>query len=395
MNRRDFIAGAAGGLVVGAGGGYAVGKGKSGGEMASAPAETQTSSATAETPAAPTVASGAMEWKMVTSWPKGLPGLGTGAERLAQAIGDLSGGRLSVKLYAAGELVPALQCFDAVSSGTAEMSHDASYYHLSKSPATGFYTAVPYGMTANELNAWIYYGGGQELWDELYAPFGIKAFIAGNTGCQMGGWFRKEINAITDLQGLKFRMPGHGGQVLTKLGVTVVTLPGGEIFANLQSGALDGTEWVGPYNDLALGFYKVAKYYYWPGFHEPGSGLQCMINKAKWDALPKDLQQIVAACCSAENDRMLAEFNGRSAPALASLINEHGVELKQFPKEVMEAFGKASGELMQELVDSGDDMTKKVASSFFKFREDIKAWTHISDQAFTNARLLDFPYPKG
>jgi TRAP-type mannitol/chloroaromatic compound transport system substrate-binding protein len=344
---------------------------------------------------APAIAQERMEWKMVTSWPKGLPGLDTGARRLADRITQLSGGRLGVTVYSAGELVPALQCFDAVAAGTAEMGHDASYYHLSKSPACGFFTAVPFGLLAQELNAWIYFGGGQELWDELYAPFGIKPFLAGNTGSQMGGWFRKEINSIADLQGLKFRMPGQGGQVLTKLGVTVVTLPGGEIFANLQSGAIDGTEWVGPYNDLSLGFYQVAKLYYWPGFHEPGSGLECMVNKAKYDALPDDLKQVIQMACSAENDVMLAEFNGRNSPALAALVREHGVELKQFPKDVLEAYGKASGDLMRELYDTGDEITKKIASAFFKFRAEVRGWTRISDQAFANARLLKFDYPQG
>jgi TRAP-type mannitol/chloroaromatic compound transport system substrate-binding protein len=354
-----------------------------------------TAAVAASTLPKPAIAQERMEWKMVTSWPKGLPGLATGAERLAQRITDLSGGRLSVKVYAAGELVPALQVLDAVSSGTAEMGHDASYYHIGKAPAAGFYTAVPFGMTAQELNGWVYYGGGQELWDELYAPFGVKAFLAGNTGVQLGGWFRKEIKSAADLRGLKFRMPGQGGQVLTRLGVTVVTLPGGEIFQNLQSGAIDGTEWVGPYNDLSLGFYKVAKFYYWPGFHEPGSGLQCTINKAKWDALSPDLQRVVQTACAAENDLMLAEFNGRSGPALATLVREHGVQLRQFPKAVLQAYGKASGELMQEVYDKGDEITKKICASYFKFRKDAMAWTRIGDQAYANARLLEFKYPEG
>jgi TRAP-type mannitol/chloroaromatic compound transport system substrate-binding protein len=370
MKRRDFLAGA--GVAAGA-------------------AATSLASSFPK----PAIAQERIEWKMVTSWPKGLPGLDTGAQRLAQNISDLSDGRLVIQVFSGGELVPALGCFDAVADGTADMAHDASYYHLSKSPACGFYTAVPFGLTANELNAWVRFGGGQDLWDELYASFGIKGFLAGNTGCQMGGWFRKEINSIADLSGLKFRMPGQGGQALSRLGVTVVTLPGGEIFANLQSGAIDGTEWVGPYNDLSLGFYKVAKFYYWPGFHEPGAGLECVVNKGKFDALPSDLQQIITTACGDENDQMLAEFNGRSAPALASLVNEHGVILKQFPKDVLEAFGRASGELMQEIYDDGDDITRRTCANFFAFRRDIRLWTRISDQAYTNARSLDFDYPQG
>jgi TRAP-type mannitol/chloroaromatic compound transport system substrate-binding protein len=343
----------------------------------------------------PAIAQERIEWRMVTSWPKGLPGLGTGAERLAARIGELSDGRLRVQVFAAGELVPALQCLDAVSSGTADMGHDASYYHIAKSPAFPFYCAVPYGMTAHEINAWIYWGGGQELWDELGDGFGIQAFLAGNTGPQMGGWFRKEINTPADLNGLKFRMPGQGGQVLQKLGATIVNLPGGEIFQNLQSGAIDGTEWVGPYNDLALGFHQVTKLYYWPGFHEPGSALQCMVNKSKFTSLPADLQGIVKAACAEENVNMLAEFNARSGPALQTLIRDHGVQLKQMPREVLVALGRASGELIQEILDTGDDLTKRIAQSFLKNRTEQVAYNRISEWGYTSARLLDFPYPRG
>jgi len=343
----------------------------------------------------PALSQGKIQWRMVTSWPKNLPGLGTGAQRLADRIGQLTDGRLTVQLYAGGELVPALACFDAVADGTAQMSHDCAYYHLSKSPAAAFFTAVPAGLLANEHNAWIYWGGGQELWDELYKPFGIKAFMSGNTGVQMGGWFRKEINSMADMKGLKFRMPGQGGQVLTAIGATQVNLPGGEIFPNLQSGAIDGTEWVGPYNDLALGFYQVAKYYYWPGFHEPGSNLQSMINIKAWEELAPDLQEIVKAACAAENDRMLAEFNARNAPALETLVREHGVQLRRFPNDVWNEFGRASGELMTNLLTNGDAITKKVASSFLAFRQQAIRWTRIGDQGFAESRLLPFDYPRG
>ncbi len=365
LNRRDLIAGAA---------------------AASA-------AAAVSTIAKPALAQSRLEWKMVTSWPKGLPGLGTGAERLAKRITDLSGGRLNIKVYSAGELVPALQCFDAVANGTAEMAHDASYYHLSKSLGTAFFTAVPFGLNAAELNAWVYFGGGQELWDNLYNDFGIQAYLAGNTGVQMAGWYRKEIKSLDDMKGLKFRMPGQGGDVLRKLGVTVVNVAGGEIFANLQSGAIDGAEWVGPYNDLALGFYKVTKFYYWPGFHEPGAGLECMINKSKLSSLPKDLQELIVNCCHAENDAMLAEFNARNGEALETLIRQHGVQLKQLPRDVLEGIGNASGEVMQELLDKGDTKTKNIATNFVKFRTNIRRWTQISDQAFVNARSLNFKYP--
>jgi TRAP-type mannitol/chloroaromatic compound transport system substrate-binding protein len=343
----------------------------------------------------PAVAQDRLEWKMVTAWPKGLPGLGTGAERLAERITKTSDGRLNVKVFAAGELVAPTGCFDAVSQGQAEMGHDSSGYHVEKLPAAGFFGAMPMGLTAGELNGWIYFGGGQELWDELYAPFGVKAFLAGNTGAQMGGWFRKEIRSVTDLKGLKFRITGHGAPALARLGVEIVPLPNGEIFANLQSGAIDGAEWVGPYNDLSLGFYKITKLYYWPGFHEPGSATQCMVNKGKFEALPDELKQIVAACCSAENDMMLAEFNGRSPAALASLVSEHGVQLKQFPRDVMVAFGAASGEVLRELLEGGDDITRQIASSYLRFRQDTIRYTRIAETAFANARSYKFDFPKG
>lgn len=212
-----------------------------------------------------------IKWKMVTTWPKNFPGVGTGAEFLAKNINEMAGGRLEVKVYAAGELVPALEVFDAVSRGTAQMGHGASYYWKGKVPAAQFFTTVPFGLTPQEFNAWIYYGGGLALWEEIYEPFGLIPMPAGNPGAQMGGWFNKEINSLEDFKGLKMRMPGIGGEVLKKLGASPINLPGSEIFTALQSGTIDATEWVGPYNDLAFGLYKAAKYYYYPGWHEPGS----------------------------------------------------------------------------------------------------------------------------
>lgn len=358
-------------------------------------AATGVAAAAASTFPKPAISQGLMEWRMVTAWPKGLPGVGTAAERLAQRIGAMSEGRLTVQVFAGGELVPALQVFDGVSGGTAEMGHDAAYYHLSKSPATAFFTGVPFGMTANELTAWIRFGGGQELWDELYTPFNLKAFLTGNTGVQMGGWFRNEVTSLDDFKGLKYRMPGQGGQVLQRIGATVVLLPGGEVFPALQSGAIDATEWIGPYSDLTLGFYKVAKFYYWPGFHEPGSGLQFTVNLEKFDALPEDLKQIIETAAGAENDAVLAEFNGRSAQALQTLVREHGVQLRQMPRDVLMAVGTEAGKLMQETVDEGDEITKKIALSFLKARAEALVWTRIADQGFTNARLLPFDYPRG
>ena len=338
--------------------------------------------------AAPAVNKGVREWKMVTTWPKGFPGLGTGAQRAADRITAMSDGRLKVKLYGAGELVGALEIFDAVSGGTAEMGHGASYYWQGKNIATNFFTAVPFGMTANEINAWVKFGGGQELWDELYARFNLKGFQCGNTGVQMGGWFNKEINSMDDMKGLKIRMPGLGGEMMRRIGATAVTLPGGEIFPALQSGTIDATEWVGPWNDLAFGFYKVTKYYYWPGVHEPGSTLEMMVNKEAYDDLPKDLQEIVSASAAAENDIMYAEYNAKNSASLDTLINKHKVNLRQMPDEVIKALGASASEIISELREHDDALVKKITESFLAARKNGMEWSRLSDQGYMNARQL-------
>ncbi|WP_119678609.1 TRAP transporter substrate-binding protein [Indioceanicola profundi] len=338
---------------------------------------------------APAILSGRQEWRMVTSWPKGLPGVGTGAERLARRIAELTDGRITVRVYAAGELVPALQCFDAVANGTAELGHDASYYHLSKSEATAFFTCFPFGFTANELDAWVHHGGGQPLWDELYAGFGLKGFLAGNTGAQMVGWFRKEIRTAADLRGLKMRTPGNNARVLSKLGATIVNVPAGEIFTNLQSGALDAAEWVGPLNDLALGFYQVAPYYYSPGYQEPSAGLQLTVNKAKYDALPRDLQLALQIAAQAENNNMLAEYTALSGPALRTLVEAHGVQLRRLSPELLQALGDAANEVLNELHANGDPMTRRVIESFLEFRTKVRPWTRVGEFTYMQARNHD------
>lgn len=345
--------------------------------------------------AAPAISQGLREWRMVTSWPKGLPGLGTGAERLGANITALSGGRLTVKVYAAGELVPAFGCFDAVSSGTAQMGHDASYYHTGKSEGCAFFTAFPFGFTADEISAWVTYGNGQKLWDELYKPFGIRGFLAGNTGTQMLGWFKREILSIADLRGLKFRAPGNQGRVLQKLGVTPVVLPGGEIFPALQSGAIDGAEWIGPYNDLALGFYQVCKYYYSHGYHEPGAALQLMVNEQAWQSLPPDLQEIVRTAAQSAHFDTLAEYNARSGPALRTLVQQHGVIVRGLPEDVLMACGEKSNEVLNEIYTgdtSSNGIVKRIVEDFLKFREDVIPWTRIGEQAYLNARRLPFKF---
>jgi TRAP-type mannitol/chloroaromatic compound transport system substrate-binding protein len=340
----------------------------------------------------PAIAQGRIEWRMVTTWPKLFPGQGTGAVRFAESVAAATDGRLQIKVFAAGELVPAFESFDAVVSGAADLMHATPYYWQGKSKALNFFSTVPFGLTTAELQAWMRYGGGWELWDELYDQFGLKGFYGGSTGVQMGGWFNKEINGPADFQGLKMRIPGLGGEVLKKLGVTVVNLPAGEIFAALQSGAVDATEWVGPYNDLALGFFKVAKYYYWPGIHEPGTEIEITVSKSKFAELPKDLQAIFEVCCRAEDLQLTTEFNARNGNALVQLVRQHGVQLRQFPDEVLAAMGNASGEVIAELRESGDDITRRIVESFLKARDELKAWSTIGEYAFMRARGLKYDY---
>lgn len=325
------------------------------------------------------------EWKLVTSWPKNFPGLGLAPERFAEMVGDMSNGRLKVKVYAAGELVPALQVFDAVSQGTAEMGHSGSYYWKGKVPAAQFFTSVPFGLTAQEINGWMTYGGGQELWEELYKPFGVLPLPGGNTGVQMGGWFNKKINSVGDLKGLKMRIPGLGGEVLKRAGGVPVNMPGGEIFTSLQTGTIDATEWVGPYNDLAFGLHKAAKYYYYPGWHEPGSMMEFTINIEAFNKLPKDLQAIVKTTAAAVNLDMLNEYTSRNNSALVELVNNHGVELLPFPKDVISKLKEVSQEVLEDLAKE-DPSIKKVFESFDAYRKQVSDYHKVSEQAFLETR---------
>ncbi len=281
--------------------------------------------------------------------------------------------------------MPPFEIFDAVSRGTAEMGHGASYYWKGKSEAAQFFSAVPFGLTGQEMNAWLYHAGGMELWEEVYAPFGLVPTAAGNTGVQMGGWFNKEIGSVQDLQGLKMRIPGLGGEVLRRAGGTPVNLPGGELFTSLQSGAIDAVEWVGPYNDLAFGLHRAARYYYYPGWHEPGTTLECFINREAFEALPPDLQSIVKNACKVANLDMLSEYTARNNEALRSLVDEHHVELRRFPDDVLDTIRKMSDEVVAEIADK-DALSRKVYESFLAFREQAMAWHEISERAYLNAR---------
>lgn len=325
------------------------------------------------------------EWKLVTTWPKNFPGLGSAAENFSRYVNAMSHGRLQVRVYGAGELVPALGVFDAVSSGSVEAGHGASYYWKGKVPAAQFFTSVPFGLNAQEMNGWLFYGGGMELWREVYAPFNLIPFAAGNTGVQMAGWFNREINSVEDLKGLKMRIPGLGGEVLNRAGGTAVNIPGGELYTALQTGVIDATEWVGPYNDLAFGFQQVAKYYYYPGWHEPGPTLELIINKQAYEALPQDLQSIVEIAARAVNQDMLDEYTGRNNAALKELIEEYQVQVRPLPEDVIETLRGIAEDIYRETA-AKDPLFARVYQAYRDFGAQAQAYHRISEQGYYDTR---------
>lgn len=323
------------------------------------------------------------EWKMVTTWPPNFPVVGEGCVMMAQWIEKMSGGRLKIKVYGGGELVPALEVFDAVSSGAVEMGHGASYYWAGKVPAAQFFAAVPFGMNAQLMNAWITSHQAIKLWEELYEPFRLIPMIAGNTGVQMAGWFNRELNSMADFRGLKMRIPGLGGKVLAEAGGTSVLVAGGEIYTNLERGVIDASEWIGPYHDHIMGFHRVAKYYYYPGWHEPGSVLEQMVNRDKFESLPSDLQEIVRAAAARLNQWMLAEFDAKNSIYLQKLIDEEGTEVRKLPDEVLRQL-KALSQAMLDAMAASDATMLKVYDSFAGFKKQVKLWSDISERAFYN-----------
>jgi len=322
-------------------------------------------------------------WKMVTTWPKNFPGLGTGAENLANLINKLSSGRIKITVYGAGELVPAFEIFDAVSRGIAELGHGSAYYWKGKNESLQFFSTVPFGLTANEMNAWLYYGGWQELWQKAYSKFNLVPMAAGNTGIQMAGWFNKEINSLDDLKGLKMRIPGLGGEVLKRAGGTPVNLPGGELFTALKTGTIDATEWVNPYNDLAFGLHKAAKYYYYPGWHEPGTTLECFLNKEIFDSLPEDLQNIITGAAKIANLDMLSEYIARNNEALKILKDKHKVNIMPLPDEVLEMLHNISNEVISEIAKK-DKFSMQVYDSYKNFQKKTSEWSKISIKSYLN-----------
>lgn len=334
---------------------------------------------------APAIAQDTKEITIVSTWPRDFPGLGTSAQRLAARITELSEGRLTTKYFAAGERVGAFDSFDEVASGNAQAYIAADYYWTGKHPGWAYFTAVPFGMVNGERDAWLKYGGGQELWDELAGEFGLKCLPCGSTGVQMGGWFNKEMETAADFKGLKMRIPGLGGDVLSKLGASTVSLPGGQIYENLVSGAIDATEWVGPYNDYFMKFYEAAKYYYYPGMHEPGGNLSFGMNKEFWDECTDWEKAIISAACYEEHANQMDETNANNGEYLQKMINENGVELKVFSDEIYESFGEAAKEVFEETRDHSP-LAAKIDDSFQAALREIGAWFAISEVAYQQKR---------
>lgn len=386
MERREFLKMAAAGMI----GSATLGVVGCGGNEAAAPAATESSAAPqAEVMPAEELAEEVqqdsalptLDWQMATSWPVALDTIFGGAQVFADRVAAMTEGRFKITPRAAGELAPGLEVLNVVEEGAVPIGHTASYYYTGKSPVTAFGTALPFGLTARQQNAWLYEAGGLAMLQEVYAEkFNTIQFPAGNTGVQMGGWFNKEINSVADLTGLKMRIPGLGGQVMTKLGVTVQVIPGGEIFQALQTGAIDAAEWVGPYDDEKLGFQKVTKYYYYPGWWEPGPSLEVQINLDQWNQLPQVYQEIVKTAAFEANTTMMARYDAKNPAALATLL-ESDIELRPFPDDVMAASEAAAFELYDEFSAQDGDF-KAILTEWKKFRDVVQPWHGLGELSF-------------
>jgi len=337
--------------------------------------------------AAPFVAraDGPVRWRMATAWPPDLPGPGVSARRITERVAAMSGGRLEIELFAAGELVPAFEVLDAVSRGTAEIGHAAAVFWSGKLRASPFFLAVPFGLVPHEHNAWIYEGGGQALYDRYYAELGVKPYLAGNTGMSMAGWFRRPLTGPEDLDGLRFRMPGFGGRMYQQLGVVQVSLPPGETLTALQSGAIDAAEFAGPASDLALGFHRAARHYYWPGIHEPNGSGEALVNRRALDGLPADLRAIVEHACATENAIALGEAERRNTAALAKLTDELDVRLRELPAGIVSRARAAADDLYADFANRAG-IEGEIARSYRDFRDREGTWSRIAMHAFLGAR---------
>ena len=334
---------------------------------------------------APAIASDKRTWRMVTTWPRNAPGVGLNAQRFADRVGAMSGGRLTIELHAAGELIPPFESLDAVQQGTADLAHSAPFFWLGKSKALNYFGSIPLGLLDTEIAAWLYFGGGMALWDEAMAPFGIKPLFAGSSGISAGGWYRKEINSLDDLKGLKLRMAGLGGEVMKRLGATPVLTPPAEVFQAMSSGTVDAAELIGPWNDAAFGLFKVAVYYYLPGFHEVCPTAEILINQAVWEALPDDLQAVVDGAAKATAIEYNADYRYHNVTLLKPLVEEHGVQLRAFPEEVNEALGATAMDVLHELGDS-DDLTRRIHASYMAFLKDADNYTKWFDRPIQEMR---------
>ena len=326
-----------------------------------------------------------IHWKMVTTWPQNFPLVGTAANNFAQLVEQASGGRLRIKVYGDGQLVPAFEVFDAVNSGIAQVGHASAYYWKGKLPAAQFFSTVPFGMTAQEMNSWLYAGGGLELWQQLYAPYNIVPMPGGNSGVQMAGWYNRPINSIKDLQGLKMRLPGLGGELLKKVGGIPVVLPGSELFIALQSGTIDATEWLTPYSDLAFGLHQAAKYYYYPGWHEPGTTLEFIFNRQALESLSDDLRTIIEVCAAATNQSILNEGMALNKEALVTLKEKYGIVPQPLPEGVIDALREQNQQVLEELAQTSDQ-AQRIYQSMKAFADGVKKYTDISLKSYLNIR---------
>lgn len=327
-------------------------------------------------------------WKMTTTWPAGLPFYQSGpgsAEGMAKDIEEMSAGRIKIKVYAAGELVPWNGGFDAVTGGTVEMNHGVAYYWAGKAPASQYFGTVPFGMSFQGQNAWYYHGGGLELWNEMYDQFGLVAMPCGNTGVQMTGWFKNPVKSLADLNGLKMRIPGLAGKVYAALGVNVKLLGGGEIFPALERGVIDAAEWVGPYQDKRLGLHKAAKFYYTTGWHEPSTTSELIIAKKAWEQLPKDLQAIVSHAARSANITSHCWAEANNGPVLDELVSKEGVTAGPLPKDVVDALKAKTSEVLAEIV-AKDALSKKVHESYMAFKDKHDKWNDVGEVLFNSVR---------
>ena len=342
------------------------------------------SAASASSFPSPAIAYGKRRWNMVTAWPKFTPGLSDSANRLAKRIEELSESKIEIKIYNDGELINSSGIFDSVSEGDVHMGHSAPYYWTNKNKAAAFFCSVPAGLTAQEYNGWINFGGGKQLWDELYSRFGLISFSAGNTGCQMGGWFNKEINEIKDFDNLKMRIVGLGADVISRLGATPKNIEPKELFTSMQSNSIDALQWISAWNDMSFGFHRVAKYYYYPSFSEAGVSVELMINKKYYDGLPKNLQQVIETSCAAENSIMLAEYNANNARSFQSLKYKHNIDIRKYPVEVIKSLSEISDDVVSNIANEGD-IERRIYESYAKYRQYSMHMRPFSQDEFITA----------